>query len=316
MTSRTFSDLKADVLALCGLPDENTQEGARIERFLNMRARKAYAMSENWPRFLVRGEERITSEDGLVPYAQDGLQTIGTVRRIHATDPFRTEAAGEYISYAAVSDGIQIAGYQPALISEGAPMLVEAGDGGSYVLIPDVSGTYEMTDSVSTGAFGTTLPIYRNTENHNYTLTPQIVETTPDSATFAWRLVGSATQYWDTAFSADYTSPELPPAYTEQGSAFGEPIVTKIATYSCYVTYKAAFSEEYEDEEDVPEEWSEYMVRGALADWLRSEARTEEAVVAEAEARDFIEDQLCKISSQNGSDVITRVVTHGNTQCR
>lgn len=314
MTSRPFSELKADVLALCGIPDANTQEVARIERLINMRARKAYAMSDLWPRFLVRGEERICSEEGLLPYEQDGLQTIGTVRRIHASDPFRTCGAAEYISYAAVSDGIQIAGYQPSLISEGAPYRVYI-DPDSGVMNPDLTGTFPKSGEI-TAANGQVFDIFTSSSNSNYRIYPVAVllPSAPTNSPVTWQVGNNVSaDYW----VSDETSLTPPlTGYTAQGSAFGAPALELIDTYSCYVTYKAAFSETYDDGEEVPNEWEAYIVRGTYADWLRSEGRTEEAIPAEADARDAIEDELCKVSSQGGSDLATRVVTHSTTQAR
>lgn len=318
MTTLPFADLKADVLALCGIPDGNTQEVSRIERFMNMRARKAYAMSEIWPRWFVRGEERVCSEEGLIPYEEEGLRTIGTVRRIFATEPFATCGAAKYDNFVAASDGIQIAGYCPREVSDfRAPMLVVG------TVFPGLDGTYRYTGQGSTGADGTTTaPEYESASNENNTLTASLSFTLTAPPTFLgyrWNLRGtSGTDYWRTGISSDYTTPdEASGSYEAQGGASDSGVtVTKITTYSVWVTYKAAFTGDYEDGDDVPEEWADYIVRGSYADWLRSETRSEEAVIAEAEARDFIDDQLVRITSQGGSDVYTNVVTHGNTQYR
>lgn len=318
MTSHLFTDLKADVLALCGIPDGSTQEVARIERFMNMRARKAYAMSDVWPRFLVRGEERVCSEDGLIPYAETGLRTIGAVRRIHATEPFERCGAIEYGNFVAASDGIQIAGYCPREVSDfRAPMLVAG------TVFPNLNGTYQYSGMGSTGVDGTTsAPEFQSDSNEANTLTAGLsftLGTPPVFIGYQWNLRGtSGSNYWRSDASTDYTTPELASGtYTAQGSASDAGVtITKITTYSAWVTYKAAFTDSYDDADEVPEEWADYIVRGSWADWLKSEGRTEEAFPADAEARDFIEDQLFKISSQGGLDVFTRVMNHGNTQAR
>lgn len=311
MTERPFDDIQADVLALCGIPDANTQEVARIARFINMRARKAYQSAEIWPRFYKIGEERIVSEDGLLPYEQDGLDTIGTCLRVHATEPFGTCGAPEYPNLVSASGGIQIAGYSPRELSAGADMIVTG------TLNPDVAGRYTVIGTVPAGEVTPEAPIYRSVSNTNYQIYPFFVL---PSGYYLWRLGDlNSIDYWQPDLpdsSPDWTTPDLVNGFwVANGSATGDPTVTADVLYSAYVTYKAAFNTTYASGDEVPEEWAEYIIHGSAADWLKSEGRPEEAYPMLAEARDFLDDQLCRISI-NGSDTHTRVLTHSNTQAR
>ena len=138
MTTKTYDYVLASIEALAG----NTlaaEEQARLGYFINRRARKAYDESEYWPRWLVTGEERGVSSSGLMPYAEGSLSTIGTVLRIHATEPFRGTRANEYAQFHAYEGGVQITGYEPATYSVTDAFLI------SGVLVPDATGVVLRT---------------------------------------------------------------------------------------------------------------------------------------------------------------------------
>lgn len=321
MTTRPYADCKTLTLALCGIPDANGVESVRIDAFLNSRARKAYAASQYWPRWL-NVEERVCTEDGLIPYAETGLDTIKTVMRIHRTEPFQRCDAGEYTSFAATTDGIQIAGYCPREVSDfRAPMLVAG------TVFPNLNGTYQYSGMGSTGADGTTTaPNYQSASNEANTLTAGLsftLGTPPVFIGYQWNLRGtSGSNYWRSDTSTDYTTPELASGtYTAQGSASDAGVtITKITTYSAWVTYKAALTVTYGTGDgqtaDVPEEWWEYMAHGAYADFLRNDGQQEKGALAEVEAQSWLDEQLEQIDRQSGTHVFTRVMNHGNTQAR
>ena len=95
MTTFPYSDLLAQVEALAGATLA-TPERNRVKIFANRRARKAHRECDYWPHLLHVGEERIVSEEGLLPLAQTGLQTIDKIIRIHEEDPFKSQAVYEY----------------------------------------------------------------------------------------------------------------------------------------------------------------------------------------------------------------------------
>lgn len=135
MTTKPYSELFGLIEALCGCTFA-AQEAVRVKYFINRRARIAYDESEFWPRFYKVGEERIVSEDGLLPLEQTGLDTIGTVLRIHASAPFKTRVAAEYGDFYEDSGGIQITGYTASEASSGADMIITG------ELNPDITGRY------------------------------------------------------------------------------------------------------------------------------------------------------------------------------
>lgn len=142
MTTLPYSDLLAQVEALAGA-SLATAEQARVKIFANRRARKAHRECDYWPHLLYVGEERVVSSTGLLPLAQTGLQTIDKIIRIHAEDPFKSQAVFEYAEYYEANGGIQITGYQT----------VEGQNSGRYIVSgainPDYTGTWYDAGTVN-----------------------------------------------------------------------------------------------------------------------------------------------------------------------
>jgi|SRR6478736_176989 len=327
MTTRPYIDCLAQALALCGVPDANTAEVARVKTFINRRARQAYAESELWPRWLVVGEERVVSSDGLLPYEEDGLRDIGTIQRIHESQPFLSDPAAEYVDWTSQSDGVQITGYQPAEHS-GFGNLQVTGD-----------ATFRIYDW-HTGNVDMPLPsLYLPAEDFNgssaYSNTGGDIGSGPsveglwvgvykDADINQWVfnaiLYGNGgTNYWIDD-GQPYDSPEDARWISNDPNNTGSFTVDVVSDYAAFVTYKAAFSTTYGtgdgEESEVPEEWFEWMATGAAASFLFSDKETEAALLLEAQAREDLDAQLAKVSRQNGNKVQTRILTHSNMQAR
>lgn len=306
MTTRPYSDCLAQALALCGVPDANTAEVARVKTFINRRARQAYAESELWPRWLVVGEQRLVSEEGLLPYSQDGLQDIGTIQRIHESQPFLDDPAGEYVDWTAQTDGIQITRFSGAAL---ASITI------SGAISPDATGDYL---NQGTDFAGTELdkPWYlmgsQDSPPSGYIVWNdpywQLIYTSDEGETSLWRS------------EDDVATPDLITSWEAVLNASGEPTATAVDLYVAFATYKASFATTYGtgdgEEDEVPEEWFEWMATGAAASFLFSDKETEAALLLEAQAREDLDNQLLKISRQNGNKVQTRILTHGGMQAR
>jgi hypothetical protein len=316
MTTRTYSELLATVEALCGATLA-TAERNRIKYFVNRRARKAYAESRYWPRFL-KVEERICSEDGLLPFTQTGLDTIGAAFRIHATEPYERTTSLEYVDFAPIGSGIQIANYQPRELSTGADMIVTGS------LNPDVTGRYRAT--VTTDYTNGSVSGYTNISNTNYTLDPFVAETGGVISYIQWNLgepAFTSNENW-AGDAGLLLSPLLPSDVTTweaniNGSATGVPVVTEETVYSVWVTYKAALPDTYGDgdteEADVPEEWFDYLIGAAYSDYLRNDGQNEKATMEEAGANEYLQQQLERLDT-TGSFLFGKIINHANTQTR
>jgi hypothetical protein len=273
--------------------------------FINRRARQAYAESEDWPRWLVTGEERIVSADGMLPYSQVGLRDIGTIKRIHDAPPFKRCAAGEYIDWVAEAEGVQITGYVPAASTS----VIVTGD-----LVPDGTGIYILSDD----NLGGKPTYYLNGDSTGATASGNILY---------WDLAGAPnwllSYYVDEGTFGTWVSLSDTPDPTTaedwlESTGFGIPAV-EIA-YSAFITYKAAFSTTYGtgdgEENEVPEEWFEFMATGAAGDFLCSDKETENGLLLKGEARTDLDQQLEKITRQNGSKAQTRMLSHSAMQAR
>jgi len=105
----TYANLLTLIQAWCGT-SLGTTELARINAFVNHRARRVHKASDHWPRFLKVGEERTCGSTGLVPFSQTSKDDIDTFLVIHRTDPYKTLSAQEFDFYVD-QDGAQIQNY-------------------------------------------------------------------------------------------------------------------------------------------------------------------------------------------------------------
>lgn len=94
MTTQTFASLYTLIEAYCGVTFAGV-EIPRITAFVNSRAERAYRATEYWPRWLKVGEERAVT-NGLIPYAQDSLDTIDTFLRVYRIAPYGQTSAQEF----------------------------------------------------------------------------------------------------------------------------------------------------------------------------------------------------------------------------
>jgi hypothetical protein len=276
---------------------------------------------------LVVGEERVVSEDGLLPYEEDGLQDIGTIHRIHESQPFVSDPAGEYVDWTSQADGVQITGYQPSQRS-GFGSLRVTGDAtfriydfhtgnvdlplpSTYLPVDDFNGSSAYSNTggnIGTGGSveGLWVGVYKDADLNQWV--------------FNAILYGNGgTNYWiDDGQS--YDSPEDARWVSNDPSNTGSFTVDVVSDYSAFITYKAAFSTTYgtgdDEESEVPEEWFEWMATGAAGDFLCSDKETENGLLLKGEAQTDLDRQLAKISRQNGNKAATRVLTHGGMQAR
>lgn len=315
MTTRPYSDLLASVEALCGA-DLATAERNRVKLFVNRRARKAYAESRYWPRFL-KVEERVISEDGLLPYEETGLSTIGTVFRIHATEPYERTTSLEYIDFAPIGTGIQVANYQRRAATSGLELIVVTGG-----LNPNVADTYEPVNGVAYG--DTTIYEYVGTGNTTNVILPSVSTLNGEIVSIDWTLgqdpdVTGGLWFGDQGLGLTPQTPADVSTWVSNGTATGDPIVNAQVVYSVWVTYKAALPDTYGDgvgeESDVPEEWFDYLISAAYSDFLRNDGQNEKAAMEEAAANEFLQQQLERLDT-SGSFLFGKILNHNNTQWR
>jgi hypothetical protein len=96
-TKNYTTDLLPLIKSLCGA-EFATIELPRVRAMVNSRAKRAFRMSDFWPRFLVVAEER-TVTNGYVPWDEATLDSIDTYIRIHRTAPWASASAQDFDFY-------------------------------------------------------------------------------------------------------------------------------------------------------------------------------------------------------------------------
>jgi len=327
MTTRPYSELIELVEAFAG-SSLGTQERNRLKALFNRRAKKAYRATNYWPRFLKVGEERAVSADGLVSFTESNKLDIDTVLRVHAAEPFFQNWSREY-EFFVHGDGAKIISYTPRNHSTAGAILI-SGDAAMSNYF-DFDGEY--TDYKSMAGLLLKAPdqvngrdVFSTNGTNDPIDLPDLAMRVSYDASTGWEIdayfygINRGT-FWAEGFDSGIISPVDAVFMSQSGGNLGTFTVSDAPQYSAFVTYKSALSSTYgdgiNDESNVPEEWFDYMAYGGYADWLRGEGQTQKAIVEEAGARDILDDQLEKISSQHiASQVAQRINTHANAQNR
>ena len=98
MLSRTYTELFDLIKSLAGVNEFTSEETDYIRNFVNRRFYEAFDITDEWPRYLVVGEAR-TSTDGIVPVSESSKSNIGQFLRIHRNKPFQRNSELEYDFY-------------------------------------------------------------------------------------------------------------------------------------------------------------------------------------------------------------------------
>lgn len=327
MTTRPYSELVELVEAFAGA-SLGTQERSRLKALANRRAKKAYRATNYWPRFLKVGEEREVTSEGLLAFEQTDLDTIDTVLRIHASRPFYQQWAREY-EFFVQNDGAQIINYVTKEHSENGAIRIDGGAAVSneinndldYINYFSMAGLLLKADDQVNDK-----DVFTTDGSADPVGLPDLAMRISYDLTVGWQIecyINGVNDgvYWREGTASDLDSPVDATFFSNSGGTFGDFTIELAPLYAAFVTYKSALSSTYgdgtTDEPNVPEEFFDYMAYGAYADWLRGEGQTEKALVEDAAAKDVLDDQLEKISSQHiASQVAQRITTHANAQTR
>jgi hypothetical protein len=95
MQNKSYIELFDLVKSLAGVNSFTDEETTYILNFVNRRFYEAFDTSEIWPRYLVVGEARDTT-NSVVPFTQTSKNNIGQFLRIHRNQPFLRNSEIEY----------------------------------------------------------------------------------------------------------------------------------------------------------------------------------------------------------------------------
>ena len=106
MQTDTFTNLLTLVKGLSGNTSFTSAEETLVGSFINRRIYNAYKRSNYWPRYLVLGEARATT-NSTIPFTQVTLNSIDSFLRIYDEEPWVTNSVDEY-DFVVTADGAQI----------------------------------------------------------------------------------------------------------------------------------------------------------------------------------------------------------------
>jgi len=88
-----------------------------------------------------------------------------------------------------------------------------------------------------------------------------------------------------------------------------------------FVTYKkqlsANFGTDQLEDQNIPDEWFQYIAHGTYADYLRAEGQQAKSVIADQEAEILLQEELIRIDEQHTLQTVSnRIFTNANMQLR
>ena len=99
MQTRPYSELFDLIKSLAGVNEFTSEETNYILNFANRRFKQAFDAYDFWPRYLVAGEARAVSANGVIPFTETSKKDIGEFLRIHRDKPFDRNSTIEYDFY-------------------------------------------------------------------------------------------------------------------------------------------------------------------------------------------------------------------------
>lgn len=102
-----YSKIKDTLKALTGIDDLNEQEEALLKYAVNRRIRMAYEESRFWPGF-VHEELRYAGYNNVIPYEEDGKNTIDTFIDIQSADPRTFGSTARRYDWVTRNDGAKV----------------------------------------------------------------------------------------------------------------------------------------------------------------------------------------------------------------
>jgi hypothetical protein len=310
LSSQTYSDLFAEVEALCGKSFTDV-EARRVNRLLNLAARRAYRESVWWERYLVVSQPRTVSR-GEIEFSEDSYQVYGAGT---------SEVNGLY-----VRNGDQ----------NGFPAYTKYDSSGDaeysvFVETPLALNTWTIQAGSPSSPTGNELYIHPDID----------VDISPTPPASGWDVASSAglppvpysdepapllvdLQNIDTCMMVNREDIlECRGYYPIQFHVSGRGIVInnseKVDGDVAYVTYKKTFTDVYGDgtggtTSDIPSEWFNYMALYAARQQQISQRQgngSPYAAIASREVDEALQDELMKLEEQNISNGIAkRIQTH------
>jgi len=294
LSTQTYSDLFAEVEALCGKSFTDT-ETRRVNRLLNLAARRAYRESVWWERYLVVSQPRTVSR-GEIETSEDSFQVYGAGT---------SDVNGLYVRNGTFGGKPAYTKYK----SDGSTFL--------YNLYFALGNWYITSDAIGAGSDNV---FYQISSSDN---TPPTSGWTPDQGDSPAPFLVDL-QDIDTCMMVNREDIlESRGYYPIQFHVSGRGIVInnseKVDGDVAYVTYKKTFTDVYGDgtggtTSDIPSEWFNYMALYAARQQQISQRQSNGspyAAIASREVDEALQDELMKLEEQNISNGIAkRIQTH------
>lgn len=285
--NRTYAEILDGIEALAGVDAFTSAEQTRILANVNRRIYNAYRQSELWPRYLVRAQAR-PAPDGIIPLSYDsaaGVRTGSSAVRSGSTVTIVCTAAVDFV----VGQRVGISGLTGTVNPNGTYAVT----GISTTSIKNDTFTYELdTDDNGTETYSGTA-----------TVTPVAI---PDIDTF-YRI-------WD----ADPNGRALAHEYDFVVTQDGAEVLNNLNGYEGFwVMFKKEWGGPYsEGATDIPQEFFEYVIHSAYADFLRMDEQHDKAIAEEQLANAILGIELHKAEIAQNAVAYRRIQTYVSRQAR
>lgn len=324
----TYDSIVDKVNALSGVDSFNTDESTWLKTAINRRIRHAFNQSMWWPDYMVVGEPRPVI-NGFIPLVNEQVAydylTLG-YQYYAVKNAQQDEYNGVYVSADLMSpffvstSGLTATSelwVKPDITADSSDnkTLLSGQSGGQYTYLgeTDVSDVYEISWESLSQAYSSFDA--ENTPPEDVSLSePTTRSENPWPTIYQIGNVDTMLRIHSAdPFLGEYAY-EYPNFYTNSN---GISIQGQDATSgTVWCTYQKRLDDTYGDAEGetstIPKVWAEYIAHAAFADRLRGQGFHERAAMEERFANSMLDEEVFRVESTQGSNIVTRFSTHTN----
>jgi hypothetical protein len=296
-TDKTFTEIRQAFQAISGISDLESYDQFFFLHSLNRSAHKAWSESEIWPRYMVRNEER-----AIVPTtAQGETRTIvaagwdGTNEQITTTtdNGFQDDDPVKFIESGGLDSSVDDSTTYYVTVVDDDTFSISTTEGGTAV---NIAGDGVGTNYIyKVNTIGSLVPL---TEHNKDTIAEFHRIQTNDPYTNS-----------STALEVEFI-------VDDNGARIINP--SSRVTNSVWVDYKKIWDGPYTEASiTIPEEFADYIIHSALADFYSGDGQTDKSMIHAQRAEGYLALQLGRLSWTNRNPYkYGTYMTHTNHQRR
>ena len=319
LSDATFTQVKNAFQSISGLESLTAADEFFLQNSMNRSARRAYNESNSWPRYLVVSEERDIVPFGII--GTTGIAGIGIAGELinqnyallGTGNGSGAEAAGTLV-YSGLTNAVVIYNSGSAWIIDQLATTSKQDDG-TYVVNQDSPYEFIEADTVKKDNV-LDVENWERIGGANDILPTFVAKDLIPYAQSGRNTIGEFIRIHRKRAFLNNSAIE----YEFFADADGANILNQVNTTdnTAFVTYKKSATFDFNpDSTDIPDEFVDYMIHSALADFYMGDGQTEKVSASKALAKEALDYELERAEkAMNNNTVNKRFSTYVNRQSR